>query len=255
MSAGGGRNPGPHSQNYKLFSLSLLVDGPPRTGPNPEPVDRRLRGPAGGHLRRGQAQTAPHRPKGKKGAPGVVAGRRPCQLNLDRDSGAGPCGGRTPAPRRTNGRRPPIVPRNLRSLSLLGGRSPHRPTRPRERSPRIHWLPHCTAPATVLHGRRSSRYGSGSGHSPAASPPPGHRPPRPAGGPAPHPRPPPPTRGRRGRNRPRARPGQSSPLQVRRGAAAEMAGRLVRSVKGAAAHGAGERGGGGVTRESLVWAR
>lgn len=94
---------------------------------------------------------------------------------------------------------------------LLSGRSLHRPAWPRARSPWIHWLPHCSAPAPVLHGRLGSGFGSGSRSRPAARPPPGHRPPRPAGGSAPRPRPSPPTRGRRGRSRPRARPGQSSP--------------------------------------------
>lgn len=89
------------------------MDGAPQPGPSPELVDRRLGGwPAG--TSGGVKPRPPHTaPRGKKSAPGGLAGRRPCQLNRDRDSGAGPWGTGPPRPAAPTA----AGPRTLRSRS------------------------------------------------------------------------------------------------------------------------------------------
>lgn len=209
-------------------------------------MDSRLGGwPAG--TSGGVKPTPPHiAPRRKKGAPGGLAGRCPCQLNRDRDSGEGPWGTGPPrlaAPTAAG-------PRTLRSRSLPQPR-PSRWALP----PPLRPAPGALTPDPLA----ASLYCAGAGASrPPQTPlrfglgPPSCRPPAP-GAPAAPPR-------RRTRPAPaaaaanqraagaepasrQARPIQ--PLPARRGAAAEMGVRLVGSVKEAAAHGAGERGGGG----------
>lgn len=128
------------------------------------------------------------------------------------------------------------------------------PARPRARSPRTHWLPHCTALASVLRGRRGYSFDSdsGSGRCPAALPP-GYRPPRPAGRPTPRPRQPPPTRERWGRSRPRARPGQSSPYLRAEEQPRKWVGDWSGLLKGPRPTELGERGGGRVNWKSSGW--
>lgn len=113
---------------------------------------------------------------------------------------------------------------------------PPQPVRPRTRSPRIRWLPHCTPPAPVRCGRPGSGFGSASGCCTAASPTPG------TGRPAPPRRRTRPAPAAAATNQRAAGAEQAArqaqpiqPLPARRRAAVEMGGRLVRSVKGTAA--------------------
>lgn len=122
-------------------------------------------------------------------------------------------------------------------------RSLRRPTWTRGRSPWIRWLPHPTAPAPVLRGRRgsSSSSGSGWGRRAAARPPPGTGRPAPPADPPRGRGPHRPTTGREG-GASRA-PDTSNPASVARPREASGIGRrLVRAVKGAAALRTGKKG-------------
>lgn len=206
--------------------------------PEPGAGGCRLGGRAGRHLRPGSSPNRPTRaPKGRV-RPGASRVGDPVNTR-GVTTGWGP--GETDP--RALPRQRPLAPG--RSLDPAGSARPQpgpspralppQPARPQARSPRIRWLPHCTEPASVLRGRRGSGFGSGSGRCPGARPPPG------TGRPAPPADPP---RARGSRRQPEAGGAEQAarqawPIQpppAWRGAAAEMGGRLVRSVKGAAAH-------------------
>lgn len=162
----------------------------------------------------------------------VTAGRGPGEPDLSAlPRQRPPAPGRTLDPAGSSCPQPGPPPRAL----------PPQPGRPRGRSPQTHWLPHCTAPASMLRGRRGSGFHSGSGRCPAARSPPGtSRPAPPIDPPRAHGRRRQPEGGGGGEDARQARPIQLLPEGRRE--AAVMGGRLVRSVKGAAAHRAGELG-------------
>lgn len=234
---------------HKITSCfpSWRADGSPRPQPNPEPGARGLQARrTGRHVRPGSAQTAHTSPKegGFAGGASRVGDRfNPRAVTAGQGPrGPEPCAPprqRPLAPERTQDRAGSDRPQPGPSPPAL----PPQPSRLRARSPRIRWLPHCTPPASVLRGRLGSGFDSGSGCRTAACPTLG------TGRPAPPrrwtcPAPAAAAANQRAVGAEQAAR-QAQPIQLlpaRRGAAAEMGGRLVGSVKGAAAHRDGGEG-------------
>lgn len=167
-------------------------------------ADPRL-GPAGLHLPP-QGDSAPPGPQAGKVSPGATRAGVPSPGSVE-EAEPSPA-----APTAAGAAGAPEPGHTARACSAR--RSLRRPTWPRARSPRIRWLPHPTAPAPVLRGRRGSgssfSLGSGLGRRAAARPPPGTGRPAPPADPPRGRGPHRPTTGQRGRSQPRTRHDQSS---------------------------------------------
>jgi hypothetical protein len=170
---GGGRNPGYHSHKHKSCSFSERVNAVSLPGVEPGAPGQQ----AQDHRPAPSARVQPDPPS--EGLAQDVSGRRRRpRRGQGRGVGSQPRGPPSPAPRQRPREQPipwtcRVGPAPVRAFSV--GSSHTAPPGPRARSPRIRWLPHCTAPAPVLRGRcdcgSCSSSGSGSSRRPAAGPP------------------------------------------------------------------------------------